>query len=174
MCIRDRAIHLAQSKPTLVNYVLGDITKILPFENRSFDAVVISFLLVNILPLTARKQLISEIVRISKDRGIVWINEGLLSDDYAKRYVLSKPFLTENYDFFVFKEGISSSSIQTHQQLEQALKEERIARVAHHFSLEELKELFEKFDIIYEKQLETTSPNTGSTIKMVIFVFRLK
>lgn len=169
------AIDLGKSKSTSVDYVLGDITKRLPFEDQSFDAIVISFVLVSIISQSDRERLVSELIRVSKIGGFVWLNEALISDDYTKRYELSQQFLKSNdHDFFVFQEGTASASIQTPEALGQAIKENRVARIAHHFSTSELEQLFERYDPMYTKQSETASPNSKSVIKMVIIVFRLK
>jgi ubiquinone/menaquinone biosynthesis C-methylase UbiE len=170
--INEIAINQNKSKFSKVKYICGDITGFLPFENRTFDAVIISFVLVNIIPSSVREELISEITRILKTGGLIWVNEAIISDDYIQRYNLSKPFVEENYDFFVFKEGISSASIRTSEQMAEAIRENKIARIAHHFSFEDLKKLFNYYKLIFKKESDTSSPNTKSTIKMLILLFR--
>lgn len=166
------AINQNKSKATKVKYILGDVTKKLPFLDKSFDAVVFSFLLVNIIPLNLRKKIASEITRILKLNGYIWINEGLISKSYTRRYKLSKPFLGDEHAFFVFKDSTLSSSIHTSKQLAQAIKEKKIARVARHFTITELKKLFDKYTVVYKNQTQTKSPNTKSVIKMVVMVLR--
>jgi ubiquinone/menaquinone biosynthesis C-methylase UbiE len=169
------AIGSAKSRPTKVNYVLGDITNELPFKEKSFDAIVISFVLVNILPKSAREKLVSQLTRILKIGGVIWVNEGLVSDDYAKRYELSRPFIHDaDHDFFVFKEGTVSSTIHTRSQLEEALNADKVARMAHHFSVDELRLLFHEYEMVFLQESETASPNTKSAIKMAVIVFSLR
>lgn len=135
--------------------------------------MVVSFVLVNIIPISERKKVIKELERILKPEGLVWVNEGVVSNSYHRRYELCKPFLGNDHDFFVFKEGTLSSSIQSHEDLQEAINN-RVARVAHHFGIEELKELFGNFNVLSENAAETASPQTKSVIKMVTMVFRKK
>lgn len=126
--VNTEAISLNKAKTSNVTYILGDITQPLPFPDHTFDAIIISFVLVSIISLPDRIKLVSELMRISKTGGIFWINEGLVSDDYTKRYELSSSFLkSSDYDFFVFQDDTPSSSIQTAQQLKQAIKEKLLA-----------------------------------------------
>lgn len=173
--INTEAIKRNKSRKTRADYVLGDITKKLPFRKSSFDAVIISFVLVNVIPLKEREKLISEITRILKNRGIVWINEGLVSPQaYSRRYRLSKPYMGDKHDFFVFKHGTSFSSVRTPGQMKQAIADKEIARTAHHFDMKELRTLFNGYKLVYQNKSETSSPNTKSVIKMVIAIFELK
>lgn len=172
--INEKAISQNKLKPTKINYVISDITDVLPFADKSFDAIIMSFVLVNIMPLPKRETLILELNRVLKSGGLIWVNESLVSDDYNKRYELSRPFVNEKYNFFVFKEGTSSSSIKTLEQMRKAIEENKIARIAHHFETKELETLFKDFEIIHKEELETHSPNTGSVIKMAIMVFQKK
>lgn len=168
------AISQNKSKTTKVNYILGDVTVSLPFLSQSFDAIVISFLLVNIISPIIREKLVSELTRVLKPGAYIWLNEGLVSEDYIKRYKLSKPFVSDEHSFFVFKDGTLATSVQTQNQLIKAIKERKTLRVAHHFTVAELKKLFNKYTVIYEKETQTRSPNTKSIIKMIIMVLRLQ
>ena len=161
-------------KTKSVNYILGDITNSLPFSSQNFDAIVLSFLLVNIIPQKIRESLISELTRILKPNAYIWLNEGLVSKDYLKRYQLSKPFLDDRHSFFVFKDNALSSLVKTPGQLTKAINEKMIARIAHHFNVKELKNLFHQYTIIYKNITQTVSPNTKSIIKMVVMVLRRK
>ncbi|MEI6498788.1 MAG: class I SAM-dependent methyltransferase [bacterium] len=172
--INEEAININQSKKSRVDYILCDITNPLPFVDHTCNAITISFVLVNIVPLSMREELIKELSRILKPNGIIWINEGLISDEYSKRYELCKPFLHDDHDFFVFKENTQSSGIQTTEELEKAIADEKIQRVAHHFTVKELTQLFSSFKLIYKNQSVTFSPNTKSAIKMITAAFKLK
>lgn len=168
------AISQNKLKTKNVNYILGDITKTLPFTSKNFDAVVISFVLVNIIPQKLRKSLISELTRILKPGGYVWLNEGLVSKDYLNRYKLSKPFLDDRHSFFVFKDNFLSSLVKTPNQLTKVLNKNMIARVAHHFTISELNNLFNQYTLVYKNITQTASPNTKSIIKMITMVLRRK
>ena len=166
------AINQNRLKKTKVKYICGDVTKPLPFAAKSFNAIVISFLLVNIIPLARREKLVLEMTRVLKTNGHIWLNEGLLSDDYADRYKLSKPFVDDESTFFVFKKNSLSSSIKTVDQLNQAIKGKDIARLAHHFTLGELKNLFHDYFVVYQNESQTISPNTKFKIKMIVMVLQ--
>lgn len=172
--INEEAISKNRERETNVQYVVGDITKRLPFERGSFDAVLLSFVLVNIISKKEREKLASEITRVLKPKGIVWLNEALVSKDYEERYSLSKPFLENDHDFFVFKKGILASRFKEKEDIDLAIKEGSIDRVAHHFTVEELKELFRDYNVISEKPFFTRSPNTGTKIEMITIVFEKK
>lgn len=168
------AIEQNRNRETEVNYTVADITEKLPFVNTYFDAVLSSFVLCNILPLQSRQKLIRELTRILKPHGILWINEPQVSKGYEKRYEISRPFVDEDHDFFVFKGGVPPSDIKSTEELQKAIEENKIMRLSHHFSKGELQELFSGYELIHEKEAETSSPNTKSVIKMTTSVFRLK
>lgn len=169
--INAEAVARNRERGSGVEYVLGDITEGLPFEDASFDAVVISFVLVNIIPRSGRERLLLELSRILRPGGVVWVNEGLVSDDYAKRYELCRPFLGDDHDFFVFQEGVSSSSIQDSGALQKAIDDGKVARVAHHFTVGELKQLFHAYELVFEEESATSSPHSKSVINMAVMVF---
>ena len=82
--INAKAISLNGYRETKVNYVQGDITRHLPLNDASIDAIVSSFVLVNILPRVARQNLISELKRVLRPNGFAWVNEALISESYKK------------------------------------------------------------------------------------------
>jgi ubiquinone/menaquinone biosynthesis C-methylase UbiE len=153
-------------------YLVADIRNGLPFKDESFDAITISFVLVNIVPHEERQKVVAELYRVLRKGGIIWVNEGLISEDYQRRYELCQPFLKEERDFFVFKEGTSSSSIKTKAELEVAIQDQKVARIAHHFTEMELRVLFERFSLSYEESKSTASPHSKSEIKMIIAVYQ--
>ncbi len=172
--INEEAISKNRKRKTNVQFVVGDITKRLPFERGTFDAVLLSFVLVNIISMKEREKLASEITRILKPRGIVWLNEALVSKDYEERYSFSKPFLENNHDFFVFKKGILASSFKKKEDIDVAVKEGHIVRLSHHFTIEELKKIFRGYRVIDKKLSFTQSLNTGSKVEMITIVFEKK
>ena len=172
--INAEAIKENAERNSKIDYRVADIAEKLPFDNESFDAVLTSFTLVNILPLATRQKVAAEISRILKPNGIIWVNEGLVSEDYEYRYNLAKPTLGNNHDFYVYTDGLSAKEIETAEELKRALNEGKIARIAHHFTLPELDELFENYELIFQKTTRTLSPRTGSEINMTVSVYKLK
>lgn len=166
------AINLNKIKSSKIKYLVGDITKKLPFKNDFFDGIIISFVLVNLISLSIRKKLIMELKRILKSNGVIWINEALISKEYSKRYKLCKLFLKDNHDFFVFKDKNMSSLIKNTKDLQLAINKGMVARIAHHFTIKELKTLFKDFKLIFQERLNTFSPRTNYLIKMIIMIFK--
>src|SRR3989344_499014 len=153
--INAEAIKENAERNSKIDYRVADIAEKLPFDNESFDAVLTSFTLVNILPLATRQKVAAEISRILKPNGIIWVNEGLVSEDYEYRYNLAKPTLGDNHDFYIYTDDLSAKEIETAEKLKRALNEGKIARIAHHFTLPELDELFENYELIFQKTTRT-------------------
>ena len=169
--LNTEAIRAGQNRNSAVTYLVGDVLKGLPFEDASFDAVVLSFVLVNIIPQAEREKAVRELRRVLKPGGYVWVNEGTASEEYALRYTLSYPYTHEERSFFVYREGTSSKDIQTAEQLAQAVAEKRVARIAHHFTNEELRELFNGFKEVFFEASATQSPNSKMRINMSTWIF---
>src|SRR3989344_8056524 len=64
--INSKAIKLNKLENKNINYICTDITKKLPFSDNYFDSILVSFVLVNILPVSKRKELVKEMSRILK------------------------------------------------------------------------------------------------------------
>lgn len=172
--INQKAIFQNQSKSTEVKYLLGDITQPLPFPDDSFDSIISSFTLLNMMPSPIRENVVAELSRVLKPQALIWINDALVSESYAKRYVLSRPYVQSDNDFCVFKQGTDALLIQTPKQMSQAIQDNKVARITHHFTVEELDELFKGYEKIFNKEDEIFSPNSKSVMKMGIMVYRLE
>lgn len=170
--INKEAISQNSTRNTKVEYVLGDANERLPFESESFHGVILAFILVNILPSSKRKLLIKEITRILKKDGIIWVNEPIFSKDYEQRYALSRPFVVEEFDTFSLRPGHSFSDIHSVDDMKKTLDQGLVDRIFHHFTKEELRDLFMDYDLIYQKDGETVSPRTKTKINTEILVFR--
>lgn len=68
-------------KKSPVDYVLGDVTERLPFNNNSFDAVIAAFIFASLIEKSELKRAVEEITRVLEPGGIVWLNDGLASPD---------------------------------------------------------------------------------------------
>lgn len=166
------ALQNAQDRIPEATYLAVDCTKPLPFANEAFDAITISFVLVNIIPATLRASVVVEFERILKPGGCIWVNEGTVSDEYQLRYELARPFLQEDHTFYVFKDKQLASQLKTVEELRAALDQDAAARVAHHFTEEELRLLFKNEHCLSTQSLVTTSPNTHMKISMIVSVFQ--
>jgi ubiquinone/menaquinone biosynthesis C-methylase UbiE len=166
------AIAKNKSKSSSVEYLVGDIMQSLPFPDKSFDAVIASFVLLNMMPV--REKVVAELSRVLKPSGLIWFNDALVTESYKQRYELSRPYVDNENDFFVFKKDTPSSTVQTPGQMQAAIHEGKVARITHHFSLEELKELFKDYEEVYSRQDEISSPNSKTSLNMLIAVYQLK
>lgn len=170
--LNQEAIQKNQERSPEITYLVADCTTQLPFEDGSFDAIVVSFVLVNIIPASLRAQVATELERLVKPGGLIWVNEGTVSEDYQLRYDLARPFLGEERTFYVFKDKQLASQLKTVEELRIALEQGAAARVAHHFSQEELIDLFKHERCLSVQSLVTTSPNTHMKIAMLVAVFQ--
>src|SRR5713101_687268 len=105
---------------------------------------------------------VAEISRVLKKGGVVWLNEGLTSEDYKARYGLSKDFIHDEHSFFVFKDKELSKSITRKDQLQGAIQNNSIDRIAHHFTEEELHALFNSYTTLYRDVVTVVSPRSHS------------
>ena len=170
--INDRAITANDSRQEGINYSVADITRGLSFENDFFDAVVVSFFLINIMPVAVRASCVAELTRVLRPGGYVWANEPITSPDYALRYEVSAPFVDEPNSFFVFRKGLRSKEVDTTEKLRQSIDRGDVDRVTRHFVDGELEKLFGSYKLVSKEYSETASPNTGYIIKMVILVLQ--
>lgn len=168
--INKNAIKNCQQKQTKVNYILQDITQKTTFSNYIFDLICFKFTLVNI-----HKQgwafLQKEIDRISSSKGLIWIVEPLVSEDYKERYKLCEKFFKEKYTIFVFKNPEATKQIDNIQKLKTAIQKNEISRIVKHYTKKELLALFPNFKIISNKTIQIKSP---SGFKMNTFIALLE
>lgn len=164
------AIAQAKNRFPEVTFIHADITQGLPFPDDSFDAIILGFILVNVLPKASREILVREFYRILRPRGIVWFHEGLVSEKYEKRYALCRSFVSEEYDFFSFTEKELATQCQTVEQLQQAISDQKVERTVHHFQPRELQDLFQSFLLLEWKVQRIWAPRSGSPLESVVGV----
>jgi ubiquinone/menaquinone biosynthesis C-methylase UbiE len=155
-----------------VDYQVADITQHLPFDDNSFDAIISGFVLVNVIPFDLRQKVVNEMSRVLKNNGIIWINEGSVSEEYNNRYKISNPLLEDSNSFYVYKEKDLNKSITKTDELRQAIKEAKIDRISHHFSEDELQILFSTYTVLYNKTEVVVSPRSNSKIESVVRVMQ--
>lgn len=170
--INQEAIDLRNKSKSKGKYIVADVNQGLPFADNSFDGVIIAFLLVNILPSKKRRTLVKEINRVLKDGGIVWVNEPIISKEYEKRYLLSKPFVSEESDVISFKKGFSFLDITNEEEMRAVVAKGGIGRIIHHFTKDEIKSLFDGDTPLYSNETHTFSPRSNAKVNMEIAVFR--
>ncbi len=166
------AILQGRQRKSGVTYLVGDVLQGLPCGDASFDAIVLSFVLVNIIPFSERRKALQEMTRLLKPAGVAWVNEGTISEEYGRRYTLCRPYTGEDHSFFVYRERGLSKEIQTSEQLAQAIADHKVARIAHHFSDDELRDLFAGFKEVFHAASVTASPNSHLKINMSTFLFQ--
>ena len=169
--LNEEAIRNGRSRNDGVTYQVADVTDGLPFPDGTFDAVLTSFVLVNI-PKTQRAGVVRELHRVLKPGGYAWINEGTASEGYRLRYDLARPYADEDRTFFVMGDKAFASAIATPEDLKSAIGSGGVARMAHHFTADELRELFSDDDCLHAAASVTASPRTKTEIRMITLVFR--
>lgn len=125
-------------------------SKTLEYENNSFDAVIILAVLTSIISDDDQKALISEIRRILKPKGVIYINDFLINSDErnVKRYnVFHNKF--NKYGVFELPEGA----------------------IMRHHTVEWIKELLICFDRIEFEEMSYTTMN-GNTSKGFYYLGR--
>ena len=99
-------------------------------------------------------------------------NDALVSTDYSERYAQYQLYGPEEHTFFVFRRNVDRLTVRTAEGIELALRRGDIMRIAHHFTVGELKELFREADCIDERFQTVVSPNSGMTINTTTLIFR--
>jgi len=125
-------------------------SKTLEYEDNSFDAVIILAALTSIISDDDQKALISEIRRILKPKGVIYINDFLINSDErnVKRYnVFHNKF--NKYGVFELPEGA----------------------IMRHHTVEWIKELLSCFDKIEFEEMSYTTMN-GNTSKGFYYLGR--
>jgi ubiquinone/menaquinone biosynthesis C-methylase UbiE len=154
-------------------FVEHDLMQHLPFEDKTFDAVVCAFVLVNIMPSEKRVALLAEVSRVLKKGGVVWIHEGLVSEKYKLRYELCSPFTAEKYDFFSYKHKETAGNLLTVDAVKNAIETGEVERTVHHFTEKELSDLFVGYEQLSWKVQSLHAPRSGNPLESVVAMYRL-
>lgn len=170
--INSEAIKTCQQLLPSQNFLSANLYEPLPFEDDSFDCVLSGFVFTSIIPKKSREFLVGEICRVLKPNGIFWIHDALISDSYKERYDICFPFVSDENDFFSFKDKNIASNIKACSQLRKAIDQNLIERTAHHFSKKEILKLFQNFKLLVWQNIDIKSPRTNSELKSAICVFR--
>jgi ubiquinone/menaquinone biosynthesis C-methylase UbiE len=156
--IAENIIAENQKRKTLVKYSNQDITRKTNFDDNEFGLIIFRFTLTNIHK-ESWKSVGDEIFRILKPSGVVWILEPLFSDQYIDRYNLASNFIDDKNCVYVFHDKELANKTKTKQELQKAIKEEKVSRIVKHYTEEELKEIFSKLKLTQKRTIKITSPS---------------
>jgi ubiquinone/menaquinone biosynthesis C-methylase UbiE len=156
--IAENIIAENQKRKTGVKYSAQTITDKTDFKSEMFDLIIFRFTLTNIHKDSWLKTG-NEINRLLKPGGKVWVLEPLVSDSYDERYKLASNFIKDKYCVYVFFDKELAEKINNKQDLEKAIKENKVSRVVKHYTIEELKVIFDNLELIDNRVVKITSPS---------------
>ncbi len=154
---------------TKVKYSIQSITTRTDFPDNFFDLIVFKFTMTNIHK-DSWDNVAKEAYRILKPTGKVWVLEPLVSESYKKRYELAANFVKDKNCVYVFYDKDLAEKITSKSDLENAIKENKVSRVIKHYTIEELKKVFDKLEMTDNRVIKVTSPS-GYTINTFEGVF---
>ncbi len=167
--IAENIICENKKRNTKVEYSVQDITKKTDFPDNYFSLILFKYTLTNIHK-ESWKFLDEEIFRILEPHGKVWIFEPLVSEMYKERYRLASYFIEDKNCVYVFSEKDLAQKIKTKDDLERAIKENKVSRIIKHYEKEELSLIFERLKLIQNRKTEIISPS-GFEIKTFEGIF---
>ena len=158
--IAENIICENKKRDTTVEYSVQDITKKTNFPNNYFALILFKYTLTNIHK-EAWEFLGEEIFRILKPNGKVWIFEPLVSEMYRERYRLSNYFVEDKNCVYVVSSETKTrvEKIKTRNDLEKAIKEDKVIRIIKHYTEEELSLIFSKLRLFQKRRVQTISPS---------------
>ena len=158
-----------EKRKSKVEYSIGDITKRTHFPDNFFDLAIFKFVLTNIHK-ESWKGLGREVSRILKPQGRVWFLEPLVSESYKKRYELAANFVKDESCVYVFNDKELAEKINSKKELEDAIKENLVSRIVRHYTVEELKQIFNKLTLNDHRVIKAASPS-GFVLNTVEGIF---
>ncbi|MFA5828425.1 MAG: class I SAM-dependent methyltransferase [Candidatus Shapirobacteria bacterium] len=167
--LAENIVRANMTRNSKVRYSLQDITQGTNFDGAYFDLAIFRFTLTNIHKESWR-ELGVEINRILKPTGKVWILEPLVSESYRRRYLLASKFIDEPHCVYVFKDKELAEKINTEAKLKQALANDLVSRIVKHYTIDELKSIFNTLKLNDHRVIEIISPS-GFIIKTFEGVF---
>lgn len=156
--IAENIIEENKSRQSKVQYSIQDITTTTNFPDNFFDFIIFKFTLTNIHKESWEK-VSSEIFRLLKPNGRLLIIEPLVSKSYQLRYELASNFVQDKNCLYVFKEKDLAKNINSKEELEQAIKNDQVSRIVKHYTIEEIKHIFDKLSIVDFRTLNIPSPS---------------
>lgn len=162
-------INENKKRKSKVNYTIQNISSRMDFPDNFFDLVIFRFVLTNIHQ-ESWQQLGNEVFRILKPQGKIWLLEPLVSESYKKRYELAANFIKDKNCTYVFSDKRLAEKINTKNELERAIKENKVSRIVKHYTIEELKQIFNKLELADHRVFKVFSPS-GFTLNTMEGVF---
>lgn len=156
--INKKALEENRELHSGVKYIEADITERLPFENETFDAIVVPYVFVSIIDKTKQEAAAVELTRMLKTQGLLWVCEATRSEDYNDRYIVGKEATgLDNVALSFTKNELINKSVE---------------RVIRHYSVQEIDDLFQSFKKLFNRQTAVASPSSGMTVQTLISVYR--
>ncbi len=158
-----QAIDLGVSRQSQVQYRRANVLN-LPYADKYFDGVVCSFVFASLIEPTKRARAAAELTRVTRDGGVVWVADALVSPEYAARYAFAKSQGAPDNCVFVFHDPALRASCTATQQVVRALARNEY-RLAMHATEKDLLALFPQCTAINPRVLPEVSAHSGMQIQ---------
>jgi ubiquinone/menaquinone biosynthesis C-methylase UbiE len=156
--IAENIIAENQKRKSKVKYSVQTITSKTDFKDGMFDLIIFRFTLTNVHKDSWIK-VGNEVVRMLKPGGKVWALEPLISDSYHERYKLASNFIKDKHCVYVFFDKELAEKINNKRDLEKAIEENKVSRIVKHYTIKELKTVFDRLELIDNRVVKVTSPS---------------
>ena len=156
--INRKALEENKKRNTNITYCEADITKKLPFDDSSFDAITIPYVFVSIIDKKEAQRAADELIRVLKTDGILWLCEATYSKDYEDRYKIGKELTG--------LDNVAASFLKSDN------GDKKVKRFIRHYSSEEIDELFQSLSKLSTEQLGIISPSSGMEVQTIINVYK--
>lgn len=158
--INKNAIEKNKQENPAINYYYADITEKIPFPDNTFDVITISYVFVSIVDVDLVRYAVSEIRRVLKKGGYIWLCEAIYSNEYMERYVDGKNKTGLNNIALSYKKD--SSGMATGE----------VKRVIKHYSENELDILFGDLTKVSSDKIVEKSPSSGMEFQTIVLVYK--
>lgn len=156
--INKKALEENKKRNSDITYLEADITKRLPFDDSYFDAITVPYVFVSIIDVEEARKAATELVRVLKVGGILWLCEATYSKDYEERYKIGKELTgLDNVATSLFNDGPNKGKVK---------------RFIRHYSNEETDKLFSSLNKLSSKQVGVVSPSSGMEVQTIINVYK--
>lgn len=158
--INKKAIEKNKRENPAINYQYADITEKIPFPDNSFDVITIPYVFVSIVDVDLVHHAVSEITRVLKKGGYIWLCEAIYSNEYRERYVDGKN-----------KTGLNNLAL-SYKKDQEGKATDNVKRAIKHYSENELDILFCDFTKVSMDIISEKSPSSGMEIQTIILVYK--
>jgi ubiquinone/menaquinone biosynthesis C-methylase UbiE len=152
--LNEKALEENHQRNANIIYKVADVTTRLPFENSSFDAIIVSYVFVSIIAKEKQKLAAEEIKRVLKKGGYLWLCEATYSPEYIERYKLGKDLVGED---------LIALSLDN---------EGHVKRIIRHYKEEDLDILFNGLLKLDSSNLVVQSPSSGMCVESLRIVYQ--